>query len=161
MKKYVKPMLMLNDVLAEGVFAASGDEGNCMTVEVVYTDRKETLPDGREKFGALVKYDHIGYDHCSTGCDITVMFTCDVKLEEVTDGVQIVSGNGTSTIKFHVTNQLHAASSDPNHEKSDFSIVGTVATAADKAVIISSTTATITDVPYQDKNCPTHGHMYK
>ena len=161
MKKYVKPMLMLNDVLAEGVFAASGDEGDCMSVEVVYTDRKETTPDGREKFGALVKYYHIGYDHCNTGCDITVMFGCDVLLEEVTNGVQIVSGNGTRTIKFHVTNPLHAATSNSNIETSDFSIVGTVATAADKALIISSTSATITDVPYQDKNCPTHGHMYK
>ncbi len=37
MKAYEKPCVMLSEELAEGVYAASGDVGNCMTVSVTST----------------------------------------------------------------------------------------------------------------------------
>lgn len=154
MKNYVKPMIMLHDDFAEGVFAASGD---CMTVDFLPGTRNEQTPEGY-KIGFEFKYNHISYDHCNHGCRITAVFPCAVKVVEVTNGVTM-EGNGTNTIVFTNPNALHAAGN--NAETSTITIVALVTSADLVSQVYSFTTATITDAGMRDYDCPTHSHMYK
>lgn len=98
MEKYVKPLCLANEDLAEGIYAASGD---CMNARV--TGRVD--PDGTHRFE--VYYEHRAWnDHCSTGAVIKIRFSAPMYLSDTNQ--YACSGNGTTEIAIIINNALHS-----------------------------------------------------
>lgn len=103
MRKYEKPVIIANDSLAEGVYAASGDapsavDPDCYTVTANIHQRPET---GREDYRIQVNGHHNAADgHHSGEQHLFLSFNQPVNFS-FTNGANgtCVGGNGTSTIE--------------------------------------------------------------
>ena len=97
MKKYEKPVLLVNESLAEGVYAASGDtvDGDCYTVTAYIHQTPET---GREDYRIQVNGVHAAGDgHHSGEQHLFLSFNQPVTYSS-SNGT-LVSGDNTSTIE--------------------------------------------------------------
>lgn len=97
MKNYERPIVMINEDLAEGVYAYSGYcDGDCYTIKVA----GHQLPEGQRlthkfQFDA----DHIADTtdgHCGSGQILVITFTKAVKY--VNSNGTLLSGDGTETL---------------------------------------------------------------
>lgn len=96
MKDYEKPVLLSNDEVFEGIYAASGasEGGDCYTVTAYIHQSPET---GRGDFRIQVDAVHAASDgHHSTEQVLALSFNQPV--EYVSSQGTLVSGSGTSTI---------------------------------------------------------------
>ncbi len=90
MKNYEKPVVIANNELAEGVYAASGD-GDCWTITVT--------PDQEYGGGSLggktfrVKCEHIGMEHISLASISTITFNSPVTAAKFENFKVSVNGN--------------------------------------------------------------------
>ena len=71
MKNYSKPIVLLNEELAEGVYAASGSSSACYTVDAYIDQVPET---GREYYVIKWNANHNAPDHHGTEQILTVHF---------------------------------------------------------------------------------------
>ena len=93
MKKYVKPMVIANEELAEGVFAASGD--NCYTFWARICQTPEL---GNEVYVIQVDGKHAAADgHHSSERSVIINFNLPVSY--VSSNAKEVSGDGTTSLK--------------------------------------------------------------
>lgn len=102
MKKYEKPVVILNDGFAEGVYAASGgDEGaECYTITARITQKPET---GRENYCIQVDALH-GADHHSTGQTFVITFNQPVQFVSCyAQGASLAGGDGTNRLKIDLS----------------------------------------------------------
>lgn len=91
MKEYVKPVVLANEELAEGVYAASGD--TCWTV----TQRGDVIDsyEGRKVF--YINLSHNGADHETQGVNVTFVFNFNVKQAFSGGGSTECNGNTVTT----------------------------------------------------------------
>lgn len=97
MKKYDKPVILVNESLAEGVYAASGEQldQNCYTVKAYIHQTPET---GREDYRIQVDATHAAGDgHHSGEQHLFLSFNQPVTYSS-SQGT-LVGGDGTSTIE--------------------------------------------------------------
>ena len=94
MKNYEKPVVMINEELAEGVYAASGVTyyDDCYTVTI--KEIKQELQDGRMSY--CIQYDAIHTADHHGGLQ-QLIITFDRPVEHVSGGT-LVSGNNTRTL---------------------------------------------------------------
>ncbi|MBO4981506.1 MAG: hypothetical protein J6C84_06380 [Lachnospiraceae bacterium] len=89
MREYVKPLVLANEDLAEGVYAASGE---CWTVEVTLAQKNAGGPNTYNNY--RVKAVHpTGLAHISTKSVTTIVFNQDVTDAYFDSGDASVSGN--------------------------------------------------------------------
>ena len=99
MKNYERPVVMINEELAEGVYAASGAE--CYTVRCTITQTPEL---GNESYRIQIDADHTATDHHSTAQVLTVTFNVPVKFIEMSSGNAVYSsGDGTNVLVLNTT----------------------------------------------------------
>lgn len=105
MKKYERPVVMVNEELAEGVYAASGTgSASCYTVRCNIVQKPET---GRETYKIQFNADHNATDHHSTGQVMTINFNVPVEFVSMRSGGEgtatYKSGSGTTTLVIDTT----------------------------------------------------------
>lgn len=88
MSKYVKPVISLDEGMAEGVYAASG----CYTTSAYIHQTNET---GRHDYRIQVNGKHAS-DHTRESQTLTISFNQNV--EYVSGGTSLISSNGTPTL---------------------------------------------------------------
>ena len=96
MKKYEKPVVMINEELAEGVYAASGCFGDCYEVKIV----SHNIIGNTHvyQFDATHKVCEEHGSHCGSEQVLIVKFDKNVDIKEVsTDWISWV-GDGTDTL---------------------------------------------------------------
>lgn len=91
MKKYSKPVVSIDNGLAEGVYAASG--AGCYDASAYIHQTPET---GRGDYRIQVNGKHDA-DHTRESQILTISFNQNVTY--VSGGVGLISGNGTPTLK--------------------------------------------------------------
>ncbi len=90
MKNYEKPVVLMNEELAEGVYAASGD-GDCWTIELT--------PDQIYGGGSLggktfrVHCEHISMQHISVASTFVVTFNVPIQSAKCENFATTVNGN--------------------------------------------------------------------
>lgn len=89
MSNYSKPMISIDNGMAEGVYAASG----CYTAEAHIQQEPET---GRSDYRIQVNGKHKA-DHTKESQVLTISFNQNVTY--VSGGAGLISGNGTTTLK--------------------------------------------------------------
>lgn len=94
MSKYVKPVISLDEGMAEGVYAASG--AGCYTASAYIHQTPET---GRGDYRIQVNGKHIA-DHTKEAQVLTISFNQNATY--VSGGAGIISGNGTTTLKIRL-----------------------------------------------------------
>lgn len=97
MKDYVKPIVLANEELAEGVYAASGDGGNggdCYTVTAYIHQTPET---GRGDFRLQVNGVHNAVGHHSTAQVLVLYFNQPVTYKS--SNGSLAGGDGTSELR--------------------------------------------------------------
>ncbi len=99
MKKYEKPVVMINEELAEGVYAASG----CWTIRTEFGNR--VTSDGYTNFRVIA--DHNSTLHISTATEIVIPFTGNVSSPVFDGGSFEATASGTTVI---LTRKNHANS---------------------------------------------------
>ncbi len=105
MKKYEKPVVMINEELAEGVYAHSGLTGTgCYTV--IVKEIKQELQNGRQNY--CIQFDAI-HDTIHHGHLQHLVITFDKPVEHVSGGT-LCSGNNTQTLVIDYS--YHQNSSD-------------------------------------------------
>jgi len=111
MNKYEKPVIMINEELAEGVYAASGAVSSCWWIDKA---QKENYDNVWQNFRFEIK--HANEDHARTGDSITVVlnFSGDITAAQSWD-VSGVSCSGSSVI---ITGALSSVTPNPNCNKS-------------------------------------------
>jgi len=91
-------MILANEELAEGVFAASG----CMKAMLEYS---RVDGDNTHRYG--IHYFHRAHmDHCATGAIISLKFSAPILVSD-SNGYRI-SGDGTDFLTIYVDNELHS-----------------------------------------------------
>lgn len=88
MSKYVKPVISLDEGMAEGVYTASG----CYTTSAYIHQTNET---GRHDYRIQVNGKHAS-DHTRESQTLTISFNQNV--EYVSGGTSLISGDGTPTL---------------------------------------------------------------
>lgn len=97
MKTYEKPVVLANEELAEGVYAASGGGSDCYTVTAYIHQTPET---GREDYRIQVNGVHGPVGHHSTGQLLILYFNQTVKFSFCTDShASLAGGDGTSELR--------------------------------------------------------------
>ena len=91
MKKYSKPVVSVDNGLAEGVYAASG--AGCYTASAYIHQTPET---GRGDYRIQVNGNH-NADHTKEAQVLTISFNQNVTY--VSGGTGLISGDGTTTLK--------------------------------------------------------------
>ncbi len=93
MKKYEKPIVMINEDLAEGVYAASGASA-CYTMKK--PEINQTYANGRSYYVIKVHADHIDAGHPTNGQNVTIQFNQDVTVTKCggTGGTLVSSSTG-------------------------------------------------------------------
>ena len=91
MREYAKPVVTVDNGLAEGVYAASG--AGCYTASANIHQRPET---GRGDYRIQVNGQH-NADHTKDVQVLTISFNQNVTY--VSGGAGLISGNGTPTLK--------------------------------------------------------------
>ena len=98
MQNYSKPLVLANEELAEGVYAASGD---CYTCKGRIAQWPAT---GNEQYVIQFDAKHVNADHHSTGQVLTITFNKPVVFKECYgNGAKYESGSGTNTLKISYT----------------------------------------------------------
>lgn len=93
MKKYSKPVVSVDNGLAEGVYAASG--AGCYTADAYIQQTPQT---GRGDYRIQVKGQHHA-DHTKTAQILTISFNQPVTYKSCNgNGASIASGNGSNTL---------------------------------------------------------------
>ena len=99
MDKYTKPTVINNNDLAEGVYAASGSNETCYSVQARIHQRPEV---GRDDYRIQVNAQH-NAKHCCDGQLLTITFN--QPIQYVSSQGQIKENNGNSiTIEYHYWN---------------------------------------------------------
>lgn len=97
MKNYVKPMVLSNEELAEGVYAASGSE--CYTVTANIHQTPQT---GRDDYRIQLNGRHAASDgHSTDQQTLTISFNQPV--EYSSSNGTLISGSGTSVLTISFT----------------------------------------------------------
>ena len=97
MKKYEKPVVMVNEELAEGVYAASG--ASCYLVNGFGCQNPyELVNTGMNAWTVHVDGVHNDPGHHSSYREVTVVFNYPVYVERYESNTTVVSGDGTNTI---------------------------------------------------------------
>ena len=91
MREYKKPVVTVDNELAEGVYAASG--AGCYTASAYIHQTPQT---GRGDYRIQVNGSHRS-DHTRDAQTLTISFNQNVTY--VSGGAGLISGNGTSTLK--------------------------------------------------------------
>lgn len=98
MANYSKPMVTVDQGLAEGVYAASG--AGCYTANAYIHQTPET---GREDYRIQVNGQH-NADHTKEAQILTISFNQPVKyVAYYANGAQLVNGDGTNTLTISLT----------------------------------------------------------
>lgn len=117
MKNYVKPVVLTNDEMFEGVYTASGTGEDCYTASAYITQTPQT---GRENFVVHVDAVHAaGNGHHSGRQILTLYFNQPVKYLycNATNGTAALNGgDGTATLQ--IVFNYHANASE-NHGLGD------------------------------------------
>lgn len=92
MKTYSKPIVTVDNGLAEGVYAASGANG-CYTSDAYIHQTPQT---GRGDYRIQVNGHHVA-DHTKEAQVLTIHFNQNVTY--VSGGAGLISGDGTTTLK--------------------------------------------------------------
>ncbi len=95
MSKYVKPVISLDEGMAEGVYAASG--AGCYEASAYIHQTPET---GRGDYRIQVNGKH-NADHTKEAQVLTISFNQNVTY--VSGGAGVISGNGTTTLKIKLS----------------------------------------------------------
>ena len=98
MKNYSKPIVLMNEELAEGIYAASGD---CYTITAKIVQKPAT-----GNLNYVVQFDgkHNTDTHHSTAQVLTITFNKAVIFNECYgNGAKYQSGSGTTTLKINYT----------------------------------------------------------
>lgn len=96
MKKYSKPVVSVDNGLAEGVYAASGSAG-CYSATAKIQQKPET---GRGDYRIQVDGHHSA-DHTKEAQILTISFNQNVTY--VSGGAGLISGNGTPTLVINLS----------------------------------------------------------
>lgn len=91
MSNYSKPVISIDDGMAEGVYAASG--GGCYTADAYIHQTPQT---GRGDYRIQVNGKH-NSDHTKEAQILTISFNQNVTY--VSGGAGLISGDGTTTLK--------------------------------------------------------------
>lgn len=92
MKNYVKPMVLVNEELAEGVYAASG----CLTASISLVNTDTNGAANKARFN--VRLDHNSNDaHISEKQKVVIKFSTAVNVVE-TGGSNVSGGNGSDSV---------------------------------------------------------------
>ena len=94
MKNYVKPVVLDNEEIFEGVYAASGDDNDCYTVTAYIHQRPET---GRGDYRVQVNGKHAAANGHHSGEQVLFLYFNQPVTYKSSNGT-LVSGDGTSTI---------------------------------------------------------------
>lgn len=98
MKKYEKPVVMINDELAEGVYAASGD---CYSF---WANITQTPEEGRGTYAIQINGKHEAADgHHSSERTVQITFNQPVTHEK--SNASSLSGDGSNVLTLHFTNE--------------------------------------------------------
>lgn len=112
MKTYVKPMALVNNELAEGVYMASGMTGSdCYHADVILESEPAV---GKSYYTFRIKPTHAG-DHPTDREEVVISFNTPVKF--ISSEGTYISGDNSSTL--HI---LYGRYNNPN-ESGDFGIV--------------------------------------
>ncbi|MCM1044808.1 MAG: hypothetical protein NC417_04795 [Candidatus Gastranaerophilales bacterium] len=99
MKEYVKPVVVVNDEVAEGVYTASGAGEDCYTVTTRIHQTPET---GRGDYRIQVDAKHAAGDNHHSGKQTLVLYFNQPVTYSWSNGT-LSEGDGTSTIKIDYT----------------------------------------------------------
>ena len=105
MKNYEKPVVLVNEELAEGVYAGSGD-GDCWTIEL-----KEDQQFGGGSLGGKtfrVYCEHIGMQHISLASTSTITFNSPIVSAKCENFVTTVNGNTVTIVRENHANAYTA-----------------------------------------------------
>ena len=104
MKNYKKPVVLLNEELSEGVYAASGE--GCYTVKGKVVQGPAT---GMENYVVQVDALHDTTTHHSTEQVLIITFNKPVKyISCYAEGAKLESGDGTNTLRIKLTYHKNA-----------------------------------------------------
>ena len=110
MSKYEKPVVVLNEELAEGVYAASGDvDSDCWTVSAYIHQRPQT---GRGDYRIQVNAQHSNPNMHRSKAVITIVFNMPV-IVTGNDSIMTTTGSGSTTIRM----EFDIGTSNPNENK--------------------------------------------
>lgn len=99
MKQYVKPVISVDNGMAEGVYAASGTQA-CYTTTAKIHQRPEL---GRGDYRIQVDGHHSS-DHTKYAQTLTISFNQNVIYKSCNgNGAKLISGDGTTTLKISLT----------------------------------------------------------
>lgn len=100
MSKYVKPVISLDEGMAEGVYAASGANDGCYTTTARINQTPQT---GRGDYRIQVDGQHHA-NHTKTAQTLTISFNLPVTYVSCNgDGAALSSGDGTNTLVITLT----------------------------------------------------------
>ena len=108
MSNYKKPVVLLNEELSEGVYAASGDEvsgggltnSECWTVKARIHQSPET---GRGDYRIQVDAYHTNPGHHNSGAIVTIVFNQSVSVTNAGGGAWVKQGQGsTISVEFNI-----------------------------------------------------------
>lgn len=90
MKNYVKPVVLANEELAEGVYAASGGVADCWTIDV---DSVQDWGDSNGHVFSVRCVHSTAMEHISTAITVAVTFSATLDATSFSDYPSTVSGN--------------------------------------------------------------------
>ncbi len=126
MKKYEKPVVMINEELAEGVYAASG----CYEVRIAGHQVPE---ESRKTHKFQFDGSHLAYlsdGHCGSGQVLVVQF--DKPVDYVKSSGAYLSGTGTETIRISYE---YTQNAQDNIGLGDLEVVSTIAWTDDLEIV--------------------------
>ena len=135
MKKYSKPVVSIDNGLAEGVYAASG----CLVGQI----KDETYEGGMgNKYRFAVYYTHETKEHSNTAQTVIVKLNAPVNVVDGSAQNFLQSGNGTDTLTFVRNSSMNASGADQGM----FNVVVTPVTG--DASSLKATLVSVTDAGY-------------
>ena len=105
MKNYEKPVVLVNEELAEGVYAGSGD-GDCWTIRASQDQEYGGGSLGGKTF--RVYCEHIGMQHISLASTFTITFDGPVLNAKCENFATTVSGNTVTVVRENHANAYQA-----------------------------------------------------
>ncbi len=143
MKKYEKPVVMINEELAEGVYAASGD---CYTFNSYITQTPTT---GMDYYTIQINGVHAANDnHHSSVRTVKIVFNQNVTYKESL--AASVNGSGSSTLYLEYVDGVNGSY---HNNGSDNIGLGNLTVYADEGLSILSTSCS-----YCNMDCTYEGH---
>lgn len=144
MKNYIKPMVLSNEELAEGVFAGSGVD--CYTFSAYIVQKPET---GRETYTVQMNGGHNAADghHCG---ERTVVIAFNKPVTYVSSNASATSGSGTSTLTLTFTDGVNGSYHNNAHDNIG---LGQLVIEAEAGLAIADCYCT-----YCNRSCDQPGH---